>query len=226
MRHVAAFLIRLYQWTLSPLLGPACRFYPSCSQYALQALLRFGLLKGGWLALARLARCHPCIRADSIPCRARPCAPVTLMTNNLTRFSPRLWLWVALAALLLLNYQTWIHDYAAPSEAATAAQAANAAPHAAAPASDLGSRIPEAPRAATPARGERAQSEAGAAAASGASGTAPGSAAAAPRVRVRTDVLDLDISTLGGTLTRVDLLAYPQVKARPRRCAWRTRTIR
>ncbi|TLY95910.1 MAG: hypothetical protein E6K44_01855, partial [Gammaproteobacteria bacterium] len=134
------------------------------------------------------------------------------MTNNLTRFSPRLWLWVALAALLLLNYQTWIHDYAAPSEAATASQAANAAPHAAAPASDLGSRIPEAPRAATPARGERAQSEAGVAAASGAPGTAPGSAAAAPRVRVRTDVLDLDISTLGGTLTRVDLLAYPQVK--------------
>jgi YidC/Oxa1 family membrane protein insertase len=134
------------------------------------------------------------------------------MTNNLTRFSPRLWLWVALAALLLLNYQTWIHDYAPPSEAATASQAANAAPHAAAPASDLGNRIPEAPRAATPARGERAQSEAGAAAASGAPGTAPGSAAAAPRVRVRTDVLDLDISTLGGTLTRVDLLAYPQVK--------------
>jgi putative membrane protein insertion efficiency factor len=59
MRHVAAFLIRLYQWTVSPLLGPACRFYPSCSQYALQALLRFGLLKGCWLALARLARCHP-----------------------------------------------------------------------------------------------------------------------------------------------------------------------
>src|SRR5437660_10001731 len=99
------------------------------------------------------------------------------MTNNLTRFSPRLWLWVALAALLLLNYQTWIHDYAAPSEAATASQAANAAPHAAAPASDLGSRIPEAPRAATPARGRRAQRDAGAAAASG----APGPARGAPR---------------------------------------------
>lgn len=59
MRHVAALLIRLYQWTVSPLLGPACRFYPSCSQYALQALLRFGVLRGGWLALARLSRCHP-----------------------------------------------------------------------------------------------------------------------------------------------------------------------
>jgi len=59
MRHVAALLIRLYQWTVSPLLGPACRFYPSCSQYALQAVLRFGVWRGGWLALARLARCHP-----------------------------------------------------------------------------------------------------------------------------------------------------------------------
>jgi uncharacterized protein len=59
MRHVAALLIRLYQWTVSPLLGPACRFYPSCSQYALQAVLRFGVFRGGWLSLARLSRCHP-----------------------------------------------------------------------------------------------------------------------------------------------------------------------
>jgi uncharacterized protein len=59
MRHLAAFLIRLYQWTLSPLLGPRCRFYPSCSQYALEALMRFGVLEGGWLAMQRLARCHP-----------------------------------------------------------------------------------------------------------------------------------------------------------------------
>ncbi|HUE49312.1 MAG TPA: membrane protein insertase YidC, partial [Steroidobacteraceae bacterium] len=135
------------------------------------------------------------------------------MTSNLPRYSPRLWLWVALAALLLVNYQTWIHDYAPPPEAATASQAANAAPRAAAPASDLESRIPAVPRAATPAPGERAgQREAGAPAPSGAPGTAPGSAAAAPRVRVRTDVLDLDVSTRGATLTRVDLLAYPQVK--------------
>jgi len=59
MRHLAAFLIRIYQWTVSPLLGPRCRFYPSCSQYAHEALLRFGLLRGGWLALKRLGRCHP-----------------------------------------------------------------------------------------------------------------------------------------------------------------------
>jgi putative membrane protein insertion efficiency factor len=59
MRHLAALLIRIYQWTVSPLLGPRCRFYPSCSHYALQAVQRFGVLKGGWLALARLGRCHP-----------------------------------------------------------------------------------------------------------------------------------------------------------------------
>ena len=51
--------IRLYQWTVSPLLGPTCRFHPSCSQYALEAVLRFGVLRGMGLALARLARCHP-----------------------------------------------------------------------------------------------------------------------------------------------------------------------
>ena len=59
MRHVVALLIRLYQWTVSPLLGPVCRFYPSCSRYALEAVLRFGVLRGGALALKRLARCHP-----------------------------------------------------------------------------------------------------------------------------------------------------------------------
>jgi putative membrane protein insertion efficiency factor len=59
MRHLAVLLIRLYQWTVSPLLGPACRFHPSCSQYALEALLRFGVLRGSALALKRLARCHP-----------------------------------------------------------------------------------------------------------------------------------------------------------------------
>jgi uncharacterized protein len=59
MRHVALLLIRLYQWTVSPLLGPRCRFYPSCSHYALEAFARFGVLKGAWLTLARIARCHP-----------------------------------------------------------------------------------------------------------------------------------------------------------------------
>ena len=59
MRYLAVALIRVYQWTVSPLLGPRCRFYPSCSQYALEAIRRFGLLRGGWLGIVRLARCHP-----------------------------------------------------------------------------------------------------------------------------------------------------------------------
>ena len=52
-------LIRLYRLTISPLLGPRCRFYPSCSHYAEQSIGRFGLVRGGWLALKRLLRCGP-----------------------------------------------------------------------------------------------------------------------------------------------------------------------
>lgn len=52
-------LVRLYQLTLSPWLGAPCRFEPSCSDYALGALRRFGPWRGGWLALRRILRCHP-----------------------------------------------------------------------------------------------------------------------------------------------------------------------
>ncbi len=52
-------LIRLYQWGLSPLLGPKCRYTPTCSNYALEALRKYGPLKGGWLAIKRISRCHP-----------------------------------------------------------------------------------------------------------------------------------------------------------------------
>ena len=59
MRALAIALIRLYQWTISPLLGRNCRFHPSCSQYALEAIERFGILRGSWLAVTRIGRCHP-----------------------------------------------------------------------------------------------------------------------------------------------------------------------
>lgn len=52
-------LIRAYQYLISPLLGPHCRFYPSCSHYAVEALQRHGILRGGYLSLRRLSRCHP-----------------------------------------------------------------------------------------------------------------------------------------------------------------------
>lgn len=52
-------LIKIYQWGISPLIGPNCRFTPSCSNYALEALKKHGLFKGGWLAIKRISRCHP-----------------------------------------------------------------------------------------------------------------------------------------------------------------------
>jgi hypothetical protein len=52
-------LIRMYQLTISPLLGPRCRFYPSCSRYAYQAFEVHGTVHGGWLTVRRLLRCHP-----------------------------------------------------------------------------------------------------------------------------------------------------------------------
>ncbi|MDE7304329.1 MAG: membrane protein insertion efficiency factor YidD [Alistipes sp.] len=52
-------LVRFYQLCISPLTPPACRYTPTCSQYALEALRKYGPLKGGWLTLRRLARCHP-----------------------------------------------------------------------------------------------------------------------------------------------------------------------
>ncbi len=53
------FLIRIYQWTLSPLLGPVCRFEPSCSRYTAKCLEYHGALRGSWLGFRRLMRCHP-----------------------------------------------------------------------------------------------------------------------------------------------------------------------
>ncbi|MFX3618604.1 MAG: membrane protein insertion efficiency factor YidD [Sporolactobacillus sp.] len=59
MKYVFIFFIRLYQKFISPLTPPSCRFYPTCSQYAVVAIGRFGAIRGGWLALRRLLKCHP-----------------------------------------------------------------------------------------------------------------------------------------------------------------------
>jgi putative membrane protein insertion efficiency factor len=58
-RHVVILLIRAYQVALGPLLGGCCRFEPSCSEYCLRAVKKYGCLKGLWLGIRRLLRCHP-----------------------------------------------------------------------------------------------------------------------------------------------------------------------
>lgn len=58
-RFLALFLIRIYQWTISPVIGSSCRFSPSCSQYSYEAFKKFGFLKGLSLMVKRLSKCHP-----------------------------------------------------------------------------------------------------------------------------------------------------------------------
>ena len=64
MKRFFLSLIRFYQKHISPAFPPRCRFSPTCSQYALEAITKYGALKGGWLALRRLLRCHPFYKGD------------------------------------------------------------------------------------------------------------------------------------------------------------------
>lgn len=59
MRSVLIALIKVYQWTLSPFVGFHCRFSPTCSQYAIEAITKYGVIKGTFLGTKRIARCHP-----------------------------------------------------------------------------------------------------------------------------------------------------------------------
>ncbi len=70
-------LLRAYRFAISPAIGPACRFEPTCSAYAEQAILRFGACRGSYLALRRILRCHPFARAglDPVPSAAPPASP-------------------------------------------------------------------------------------------------------------------------------------------------------
>ncbi len=59
MKHVLIFLVRLYQKFISPLFPATCRFYPTCSEYFIQAVQKYGAVKGTWLGLKRISKCHP-----------------------------------------------------------------------------------------------------------------------------------------------------------------------
>ncbi|MGC8837181.1 MAG: membrane protein insertion efficiency factor YidD [Anaerolineae bacterium] len=59
MKAVVLWVLRMYKRFISPLLPPSCRFTPTCSVYTYEAIERYGVIKGGWLGLKRLSRCHP-----------------------------------------------------------------------------------------------------------------------------------------------------------------------
>jgi hypothetical protein len=71
MRHfaqpVALRLLRVYKWAISPLFPPACRYVPTCSEYAMEAVERYGVLRGTWMGLARIMRCHPFVKGGYDP---------------------------------------------------------------------------------------------------------------------------------------------------------------
>jgi putative membrane protein insertion efficiency factor len=58
-KFVMLKLLRAYKWAVSPMLPAACRYVPTCSEYAMEAVERYGALRGGWMALGRVLRCHP-----------------------------------------------------------------------------------------------------------------------------------------------------------------------
>ncbi len=59
MRTIVIFIIRFYQYAISPYIAPSCRYTPTCSHYSIEAVERFGIFKGLWLAVRRILRCHP-----------------------------------------------------------------------------------------------------------------------------------------------------------------------
>lgn len=58
-RSFAVLILRFYKWAISPMFAPACRYVPTCSEYAMEAIDRFGIVRGGYMAIGRVLRCHP-----------------------------------------------------------------------------------------------------------------------------------------------------------------------
>jgi putative membrane protein insertion efficiency factor len=69
MKTIALAAIRFYKRYISPLLGSSCRYYPSCSQYTYEAIEKYGVLKGSWMGIKRISRCHPFAKGgfDPVP---------------------------------------------------------------------------------------------------------------------------------------------------------------
>jgi uncharacterized protein len=86
VRHFAQLVVigvlRAYKWAISPMLLPSCRYVPPCSEYAMEAVERFGVLRGGWMACARVLRCHPFVRGGY--------DPVVAATPKPLQHSPRI----------------------------------------------------------------------------------------------------------------------------------------
>lgn len=59
MQNIICFPVKFYQRVISPYIRPCCRFYPSCSQYALEAIQQYGIIRGSWCSVCRLLKCHP-----------------------------------------------------------------------------------------------------------------------------------------------------------------------
>ncbi|MFU8859825.1 MAG: membrane protein insertion efficiency factor YidD [Cyclonatronaceae bacterium] len=72
MKHILIFFVRVYQLMISPYLPPSCRYNPTCSTYTIDALRTHGALKGGWLAVKRVGRCHPWSEGGYDPVPGKP----------------------------------------------------------------------------------------------------------------------------------------------------------
>jgi len=70
-RQTAVALLRGYKWMISPLFPPSCRYVPTCSEYAMEALEYYGVFRGSWMTLARVLRCHPFVSGGYDPVVAR-----------------------------------------------------------------------------------------------------------------------------------------------------------
>ena len=78
MRSLFIGLIKAYQYLISPLLGPSCRFHPTCSHYAVEAISEYGVLKGGYLSVRRIIKCHPLHEGGHDPVPSRQEKPLNI----------------------------------------------------------------------------------------------------------------------------------------------------